>query len=106
MITMIVEDDRLKEINLAIREIDPERNGYVTNQELDDILRINYSTQMEGKHVFDFVKQFASVSNPILIDYNLFKKHLYSAVKARKEELNPTKKKISALQQAIQARMR
>ena len=52
-------------------------------------MRINYSTQMEGKHVFDFVRQFASVSNPILIDYNLFKKHLYSAVKGRKEALDP-----------------
>ena len=40
---MMVEDDRMKEINFAIREIDPERNGYVTNQELDDIIRINYS---------------------------------------------------------------
>ena len=52
-------------------------------------MRINYSTQREGKHVFDFVRQFASVSNPILIDYNLFKKHLYSAVKERKEALDP-----------------
>ena len=89
LINMIVEDDRSKEINLAIREIDPERNGYVTNQELDDILRMNYTSQMEGKHVFEFVKQFASVSNPILIDYNLFKKYVYTAVKERKQALSP-----------------
>ena len=103
---MMIEEDRMKEINFAIREIDPERNGYVTNQELDDIIRINYSKQMEGKHLFEFVKQFSSVSNPILIDYNLFKKHLYTAVKERKEALNPSKKKLNALQQAIQARIR
>ena len=84
LINMMVEEDRAKEINLAISEIDPERNGYVTNQELDDILRMNYTTQMEGKHILDFVKQFASVSNPILIDYNLFKKYLFTAVKERK----------------------
>ena len=56
---------------------------------------------MEGKHSFEFVNQFSSVSNPILIDYNLFKKHLYTAVKERKEALNPSKKKLNALQQAI-----
>ena len=31
LIAMLVAEDRMKEINLAIREIDPERNGYVTN---------------------------------------------------------------------------
>ena len=57
------ENDRLKEIGHAIREIDPDRNGYVTNQELDDIIRINYRDQMEGKHIMDFIKQFSSEAN-------------------------------------------
>ena len=44
-------------------------------------MRINYSKEMEGKHIFDVIQQFASSSNPILIDYNLFKKHMFTAVK-------------------------
>ena len=43
---------------------------------------------MEGKHIFDFMKQFASSSNPILIDYNLFKKHMYTAIKQRKDAID------------------
>ena len=85
LIDMMFLTDRMKDIGLAIREIDPDRNGYITNQELDDIIRINYTKEMEGKHIFEFIKQFASSSNPILIDYNLFKKHMSTAVKQRKE---------------------
>ena len=70
--------DRLKEISHAIREIDPDRNGFVTNQELDDILRVNYGADMNGKHMLDVIKQFASEANALLIDYNLFKKWIYS----------------------------
>ena len=32
----------MKEVALAIRQIDPDRNGFVTQQELDDIFRENY----------------------------------------------------------------
>ena len=39
---MMLKDDRLKEIVLALRTIDPDRNGYVTQQELDDIFRESY----------------------------------------------------------------
>ena len=40
---MILDDDRMKDIALAIRQIDPDRNGYITQQEADDIFRENYS---------------------------------------------------------------
>ena len=42
LVDMMVICDRLKEIVLALRTIDPDRNGYVTQQELDDIFRENY----------------------------------------------------------------
>ena len=35
----MLKDNRLKEIALAIRHIDPDKNGFVTQQELDDIFR-------------------------------------------------------------------
>lgn len=39
---MISKDDRLRDIFLRIREIDKERNGFVTELELDDIIKITY----------------------------------------------------------------
>ena len=42
LVDMMAENDRLKEITLAIRQIDPDRNGFVTQQELDDIFRESY----------------------------------------------------------------
>ena len=107
LIDMMFLTDRMKEIGLAIREIDPDRNGYITNQELDDIIRINYTKEMEGKHIFDFIKQFASSSNPILIDYNLFKKHMFTAVKQRKEQEESFYNiKIKDFQKVIQSKIR
>ena len=52
---MMLANDRLKEITMTLREIDPERNGYVTQQELDDIFRSNYEEQMRGKHMFGLI---------------------------------------------------
>ena len=43
MVDMIYADDRFREIALNFREIDPDRNGFVTQQELDDIFREHYS---------------------------------------------------------------
>ena len=42
LLEMMLANDRLKEITWAFREIDPDRNGFVTQQELDDIFRENY----------------------------------------------------------------
>jgi Ca2+-binding EF-hand superfamily protein len=39
-----------------IRDIDKDRNGYVTNSELIDILKINYSAELESKDLYPFVK--------------------------------------------------
>ena len=35
-------NNRLREIMLKVREIDPTHNGYVTYQELDDIIKMEY----------------------------------------------------------------
>ena len=83
VIDMAYSKDRMKDFNLAIREIDPDRNGYITNQELDDILRVNYGSEMEGKHILEVAKQFASEANIILIDYNLFKKWVATKIKEK-----------------------
>mmetsp|Transcript_30086 Transcript_30086/g.37198 ORF Transcript_30086/g.37198 Transcript_30086/m.37198 type:complete len:101 (+) Transcript_30086:878-1180(+) len=83
----MLQNDRLKEIALAIRHIDPDRNGFVTQQELDDIFRENYRNEMQGKHIFGLIKDFRSISNKILVDYGKFKKWVFTKLKdARKEQ--------------------
>lgn len=59
----------------------------MTQQELDDIFRENYRQQMEGKHIFDLIRDFRSITNKILVDYGRFKKWVYSKLKrARKQK--------------------
>ena len=86
LMEIMVKNDRLKEIALAFREIDPDRNGFLTQQELDDIFRENYREQMIGKNMFGLVREFRSATNKILVDYNRFKKWVYSSLMGRKRK--------------------
>jgi hypothetical protein len=52
-----------------VKEIDSENNGYVTNQELDDIFKMIYEQELGGRDLISFFKRFASLQNRILIDY-------------------------------------
>jgi Ca2+-binding EF-hand superfamily protein len=45
----------------VIREIDRDNNGYVTNQELDDIFKINYEEELGSRDLKIFFKRFASL---------------------------------------------
>lgn len=85
LVDMMIVDDRLKEIALAFRQIDPDRNGFVTQQELDDIFRESYKIQMERRHMFGLMKDFRSETNKILVDYGKFKKWVYSLLQSRKK---------------------
>ena len=59
----------------CIKEIDHDHNGYVTNQELDDIIKMIYK-ELESKDLKRLFRAFASIQNSILIDYKMFKKHI------------------------------
>ena len=91
LINMMTEIDRLKEIGFAIRDIDPDRNGFVTQQELDDIFRENYRDKMQGKHIFGLIKDFRSVSNKILVDYVKFKKWVNMKLLNRRKSMKEAK---------------
>ena len=93
LIDMMLETDRLKEISMAFREIDPDRNGFVTQQELDDIFRENYGEKMHGKHMFKLIKNFRSVSNKILIDFTKFKNWVNFKLTDRRKNVKQAKKR-------------
>lgn len=70
---LIHKDNKLIDIVRRIKEIDKEHNGYVTSTELDDILRISYKKELEGKNVKAMFKPYSSIQNKILIDYKKFR---------------------------------
>jgi hypothetical protein len=57
----------------TIKEIDKQRNGFVTSTELDDILKVFYKEELKGKDIKPVLKKYASIQNRILIDYKSFR---------------------------------
>ena len=56
-----------------IREIDKDRNGYVTSNELTDIIKMIYPKDLKAAIIEPIFKKFASSANQILIDYKQFR---------------------------------
>lgn len=61
----------MHKVTLAIRQIDIDRNGYVTRNELDDILKMCYEGFLH-KNLDSLYNPFASIQNNILIDHKRF----------------------------------
>jgi Ca2+-binding EF-hand superfamily protein len=63
--------ERLSKVWLTIRHIDKQRNGYVTNTELDDILKEVFPELMnyDLSHIY---QPFASIQNKVLIEHKKF----------------------------------
>jgi hypothetical protein len=63
--------ERLSKVWLTIRHIDKQRNGYVTNTELDDILKEVFPELMDYdlSHLY---QPFASIQNKVLIEHKKF----------------------------------
>lgn len=74
-IDTISKENRLKDIFFKIREIDRQKNGFVTELELDDIIKF-VNKELEDCNISDFIKPFCCRENKILIDYKKFKQTL------------------------------
>jgi len=81
---LFVKENRMKDIQHIIRSIDRDRNGYVTRNELDDILKEVYP-DLRNKDLMRLIKPFCSVSNKILVDYGRFKSFVNDLVLAVKK---------------------
>jgi len=57
---------------LTIQSIDKDHNGYVTQTELDDILRI-VIPELKDKILKPIYLPFVSSANKVLVDYKRFK---------------------------------
>ena len=69
----------------TIKQIDKDHNGYVTRNELDDIIKNNYPKELEDKNIMQIINKFGSIQNKILIDYKAFKTWLISELNKTKE---------------------
>ena len=59
----------MKHYDFLLRELDPTKNGYVTNQELEDIFKIILPHQLRDVNLKKVFRKFASIQNKLLIDY-------------------------------------
>ena len=67
--------------------LDPTKNGYVTNQELEDIFKLIYPTTLQGTNLKKVFKKFASIQNKLLIDYKRLQQALQLSVAQKKGSL-------------------
>lgn len=72
-ISVIAQNNKVADIMYLIKQIDKDRNGYVTRNELDDIIKLEYKAQLGNRNLFPIINKFSSISNKILIDYKSFK---------------------------------
>lgn len=61
--------DFFKHYEFLLKELDPTKNGFVTDQELEDVFKLVYPTALKGKNLKKVFKTFASIQNKLLIDY-------------------------------------
>ena len=76
ILDLIVEKNLLIKIMQTIRTIDRDKNGFVTNQELEDILKLFYKEQLDKYDLKPAFKSFASENNRLLIDYYKFRDYV------------------------------
>lgn len=76
LVEIISKNNRMHQIFRIIKDIDKDNNGYVTNQELDDIFKMNYESELGNRDLKPVFKKFASLQNRILIDYKKVKDFL------------------------------
>ena len=45
----------------TVKQIDKDHNGYVTRNELDDIIKTNYQMELEDKNISHILNKFGSI---------------------------------------------
>jgi hypothetical protein len=81
---LVCRKNKLKEVGLAFKEIDPDRTGCVTAPEIDDLFRCLYPDEFRTMNMFEVIKPFEIPSNRILIEYGKFRQWLIFELSRRK----------------------
>ena len=70
---MFIKNNKLKEFTRICREINSEKNGVITVVELDDIIRLLYEEELEGRDLSALYEPFIHIHNKILINFKHFR---------------------------------
>ena len=73
-------DNKIKDIFIHIREIDRQKNGFVTELELDDIIKLVYPDLVKYD-LTGIIGPFSCRENKILVDYKKFRAHVNEQLK-------------------------
>ena len=73
LVDLFRKKNKILKVMQTIRTIDREKNGFVTNQELEDILKLQYKHALMEYDIKPIFKMFASQQNRLLINYKHFK---------------------------------
>jgi len=80
LVSIFLKNNKMKEFIRICREINEDKNGVVTVVELDDILRLLYEEELEGRDLGTLYEPFIHVHNKILINYKLFRDDLVKKI--------------------------
>jgi hypothetical protein len=74
-IRVLNNENKIKDIFIHIREIDRQKNGFVTELELDDIIKLVYPG-LKNYDLAGIIGPFSCRENKILVDYKKFRAHV------------------------------
>jgi len=74
-IRVLNDENKIKDIFIHIREIDRQKNGFVTELELDDIIKLVYPG-LKNYDLAGIIGPFSCRENKILVDYKKFRAHV------------------------------
>ena len=69
LVALFLRENSLHEMSRMIREIDKERNGFVTKTELDDIVKVLFEEELADRDLSALIRPYQSIQNKILVDY-------------------------------------
>lgn len=81
LVAIFLKENKMTEFLRLCREINPDKNGVITVVELDDILRILYEDELEGRDLSELYEPYCSIQNKILVDYRGFRENLHKKIK-------------------------
>ena len=58
LVALFLAENKVSEFMRYCRQIDPDKNGVITVVEIDDILRILYPEQLEGRELSEIYEPF------------------------------------------------
>ena len=73
LVFMILKHNRMKEMTRMCREINESGGSVVTVVEIDDILRLLYEDELDGRDLTPLYEPFLLNNNKILINYKNFR---------------------------------